>query len=126
MITTHSVNIASPSELRIGNLVLVCDQITDIPNGIFIDEHWDVVSGIPLSPEILEGCGFIDPAKNGMGYRLSINAMDELCWYKQDAELRYQTRGSGFTRNFGVKYLHQLQNLFHSLVGIELTFKLEK
>lgn len=93
---------------------------------------YDLAEPIPLTPEILEKCGFVDPSENGWGCRLSINSADELCWYRQDGPewgghgntVRYQSKGSGFTRDFNVKYLHQLQNLYFALAGEELTVNL--
>lgn len=79
---------------------------------------------IPLSYELLGKCGFIDPAKNGLGQRISVNSVDELCWYSQDNCLKYQTKGSGFSRDFNIKYLHQLQNIYFMLTMAELTINL--
>lgn len=87
---------------------------------------------IPITPDILQQFGFVDPANNGWGLRLYLNEADELVWYLQDqqfhgeARIKYQTRGSGFTRDFGIRYVHQLQNLFHALTGTELELKQEK
>lgn len=78
---------------------------------------------ITLTEEWLMALGFIDPSENGWGYRLPVNSADELCWYKQDNGIRYQTKGSGFTRDFGIKYVHQLQNLYYALTGEELRLK---
>lgn len=133
------------SELRIGNLIYYkrTPIITEIKivlavfdnNIILINEgnqdgaSWPKSTPqfepIELSYDLLtESCGFIDYAKNGMGCRIEVNSVDELCFYCDNGELRYQTKGSGFTRDFGVKYLHQLQNLYYMLTGKELTIKI--
>lgn len=92
-------------------------------------ENW--ICPIPLTPEWLGGFGFVDPANNGWGLRLSVSAMEELVWYRQDGpefngtyhSVRYQSKGPGITRDLGIKYIHQLQNLFYCLTGEELTIK---
>jgi hypothetical protein len=129
-----------PEELRIGNWVhheirWSYRQLGAIHSFDFQwdDEDWHAlgertidlneISPIPLTEEWLKKFGFKDPPKNGMAYRMNINSSDELCWYRQDDSLRYQTQGSGFTRNFGIKYVHQLQNLYYALTGNELTIK---
>lgn len=90
-------------------------------------ENW--IYPVPITRDFLiNKCGFIDPANNGWGCRLPVNSVDELCWYLQDElnndiGIRYQTQGSGFSRNFNVKYVHQLQNLYFTLTGKELEIK---
>lgn len=82
------------------------------------------IEPIPLTPEILEKCGFVDPANNGLGLRLPLDEVDEFCWYKHDNTIRYQTIGSGYTRAMNIQHLHQLQNLLFALTGTELNVKL--
>jgi hypothetical protein len=79
---------------------------------------------IPLTIAILKLCGFVDYAKNGCGCRLYLNNTDELFFGIQDNALRYQTRGSGFTRDFNIKSLHQLQTFYYLLTGKELEVSL--
>ena len=126
------------NELRLGNWVLEVDEFSRIYsldsggttfwkiNDInvhketlrVLETHEQRFKSIELSMSLLvNSCGF---AKNGFGCRLYLNNTDELFYGTQDNVLRYQTRGSGFTRNFDIKYLHQLQNLFFSLTGKEL------
>lgn len=62
---------------------------------------------------LIENCGFTDYAKNGWGCRLRLDKTRELFFGIQDQRLRYQTIGSGWTSDFNVKYLHQLQNLYY-------------
>lgn len=77
--------------------------------------------GITVTIELLiNNCGFTDCANNGWGCRLYLNNTDELFFGIQDKLLRYQTRGSGFTRNFDIKNIHQLQNLYYLLTAKEL------
>ncbi len=131
-------------ELRVGNRVLnngVIRKVTGlIPHGdkyiVLLDDpvtkrSLQDIHPIPLTPEILEQCGFEDVSlgKNGLAVRMMINSSDELAYWKDEGILRYQTRLSGFTRQFAhIKYLHQLQNLYFAMTGEELdgTINIEK
>jgi hypothetical protein len=88
-------------------------------SGCFWDNEY---SPIEITEDWLIDLGFKDlsSVNNKMAYRLDVNSVDELCWYKQDNNVRYQTKASGFTRDFNIKYVHQLQNLYFALTGDEL------
>ena len=114
--------------LQIGNLffhadkIIIVDGIDNSNECILVkDKHISIPSNecnAPITPELLQRYGFKVPAGNGWGYRMDVNSVDELCWYKQDGFLRYQTKGEGFTRSLEhIKYFHQLQNLYFSLTG---------
>lgn len=73
---------------------------------------------IPLTEEILFKCGFEKTIVNTM-----IKAWLNFSFYltiRDDGELFYEWNGG----NIQVKYLHQLQNLYFSLVGKELEVEL--
>lgn len=125
-------------EFRKGNIVcdvvsgewMIVDDINNHIGAILIDRNkYPLPNGwymgyVELSMDVLKRCGFEDLAGNGMGVRLTLNGSDEFFFGQQDKELRYQTRGSGFTRDFGIKYLHQLQNLYYLFTnGKELEIK---
>jgi len=124
------------TDFRIGNYVANGEQILIITGlvGDFIETEPVVKTGnektlylqpIPITPEWLQKCGFIDPAKNGFAYRININTMDEICYYVSSNELRYQTIRSGFTRWLDhIRYIHQLQNWFYYHIGHELKIDL--
>ena len=107
------------SELRIGNSVL--DPI-GLPKEVSLEVLKNISKGlvyepIPLSPEILEKCGFKKQLIKGKTDKywfekgeISYNEIHEKFWYH------------GVLEN-SPKYLHQLQNLYFSLTGGELTFK---
>ena len=85
----------------------------------------DKLEPIHLTPEILEKCGFERIGEKPFySCRLSLNSVDELAWYSLDNKLGYQTKGSGFTRDYQIKHLHQLQNLHFALTGEELKIEL--
>ena len=82
---------------------------------------------IPLTPEILEACGFEKEEDN---YTMKVNEqlfvyyggyerIVRLCFYDGNYSypVHYKNAGNQF------QYLHQLQNLFYSLTGEELTFQ---
>jgi hypothetical protein len=84
-------------------------------NGVYNSQ--EQLHGIPLTPELLEQCGF----KNGIirnfekGVKMSVG--DDTAYIGDLTS----TSGAGIT---GIKYLHQLQNLYFALTGEELTVNL--
>jgi hypothetical protein len=126
----------SPKDFRIGNLlqdkltgtILYVEGLTEtnivfqgipeltspLPNG------WQA-EPIPLTYALLLKLGFIDPTNNGWGCRLSLDSVDEICWYRQDPGfLSHQTKDSGFARKHKIKFLHQFQNFCHSILGVDI------
>jgi hypothetical protein len=129
-----------PTELRIGNKVLYSDipisfvdgkigtvQIIDGHNGcVWLEEDnenpygMDNISGLPLTPELFEKCGF------GKGGR----RIDEYGLLKITPDGRYEIvefTDAETYRSYDnrVQYLHQLQNLFCALAdGFDLEVKL--
>jgi len=120
-----------PNELRVSNLVAdrggkilsidwfdrykVCQQM--IIEGMEvhpITEEFEYLQPIPLTPEWLERFGFVADHENqtlGTYYDhgdYGVYMMgNEICDY--------------FYTDTRLKYLHQLQNLYHALTGTELT-----
>jgi hypothetical protein len=120
-------------ELRIGNLVY---HKNNAEPGLQQDEwaiNWvgsyDIATSIdypqnykpiPLTPGILEACGFKWAANihrwvHGCGYRLIQHN------YGFDSGI-----GDGSFLQPPLKYLHQLQNLFFTLTGSELTVNIKE
>lgn len=86
----------------------------DAINGV----AWPYCKPIPLSPEILEKCGF-EEKDNHKNFQFKVYTKDDFTfntnhgwWY--------------FNRNLDrqPKYLHQLQNLYYALTQNELTITL--
>ena len=80
---------------------------------------WKSLEPIPLSPEILENCGF---EKDRYGF----NHRDEHLsfYYKHGiANGTYEPAWKETLIGTPIKYIHQLQNLYFSLCGEELIFK---
>ena len=112
------------NEIRLGNWVRwggVNVEITTVTiyQRTFYKCTEGLVSGIPLTPEILIACGFVyveDYAE--YRYRESTNWFGVFNehnddWYFDKPEMSTVV----------IKYLHQLQNLYYSLTGQELTYK---
>lgn len=90
------------------------------------------VSGIPLTPEILEKCGFEWDKSNsdqfkdawceGHNSRFDLWVKDNVFYMKS----RYQEESINPRQHAmpHIKYLHQLQNLYYSLTGEELQISL--
>lgn len=131
------------SELRIGNLVSFVEdanrykdyhEVTDINTQIALCHNGDVDTGelfpIPLTPDILEKCGFV---KNKLG-EMSIEVTDpsfhlELMEGKENYFYPSITQTPDMDEERTVwlnriNSLHQLQNLFYCLVGEELSINL--
>jgi hypothetical protein len=107
------------NELRVGVNVFHHGHVWTI-DGMDI-ETWETFAHeyepIPLTEEWLLKFGF---EEFGLSIRVDVNRGDELCFYTQEKRLRYQTKGSGFTRDYNILYVHQLQNLYFALTGQEL------
>ena len=78
------------------------------------------IKGIPLTPEILEKCGFEKSSDPYGGY---------LSQQLENGKLRIAQDDNGFYHDAGfskprINHLHQLQNLYFALTGTELTIKL--
>ncbi|MCD8450457.1 hypothetical protein LNI98_12230 [Tenacibaculum dicentrarchi] len=123
------------NELRIGNLVNIKNKASGLEykeemvhGSLIMDLHSNgenssfIYSPIEITEEHLVRFRFLDLSsdKNRMGYRISINSSDELCWYRQTGKVSYQTKRSGFTRDFDVKYVHELQNIYFAFTSKEL------
>lgn len=120
----------APQDLRIGNWVLDEDgkmssvkSINDRTVGLHTtfyahSSSYKTISPLPLSPEILEKCGFEKQAENT--YSLE---PDFGCYIAKDGVMFYalidnESEGHLLTT---IKYLHRLQNIVHALTNTELT-----
>lgn len=112
------------NELRIGNWIRVFGgyaKVKLIPSELPIEP-------IPLTPEILEKCGFVEDRGNYWvdlmtHYLELINKLQG--WfpvYAQTPELSSEAEQRVLLNR--IDYLHQLQNLFFALTGTELNIDL--
>jgi hypothetical protein len=115
------------NELRIGNWI---EAVADMGNyQMKMTEHNftsvarnpNCVNPIPLTPEILEKCGFTkdgDFMSIDIGNNTIINCLGNGCWVDKIVNECEYSVGLG-----GADYLHQLQNLYFALTGKELEYK---
>lgn len=123
MITNHK-------ELRSGNWVLCNEEPLELTPKYIYDVSMNynplIVEPIPLSPEILERCGFsrtINNKDSGYSqYGLNINGLDLMFSVECNGQPEFYLCMVGVD----LLYLHQLQNLYWCLVGEELTYSARK
>ncbi len=110
-------------ELKIGNWILdgeVPVQVTEILKGRINHSQangapYDELNPIPLSPEVLERCGFETGGKFGI-----YKAPNGSLWELYGDVLYFFHRGTRISTD--IRSLHQLQNLFWCLSGTELEY----
>jgi hypothetical protein len=81
----------------------------------FSGTHYEDIQPIPLTPEILEKCGFIEIGKKCW----AISIFEVFQSGKDDNEFFIDVKWLHY-----FKYLHQLQNIFFALTGEELKIEL--
>jgi hypothetical protein len=125
------------NELRIGNLVMMGTrtivQINQLRGSevftntkvALIESAINDIKPIPLTPEILEKCGFEAP-----DYRFPNHSFYSLQnWLEVSGEVRQSiwllyANDDEYRTGTEFQYLHQLQNLYFALTGTELTVNL--
>lgn len=113
------------NELRIGNWILPEHNldgdfhlVTGIGEGSVNGYIQDWYSPIPLTPEILEKCGF--EATNGIEIKNYIWLV--IHCDSGEANIYNIYKNETLQLRIECKYLHQLQNLYFALTGEELVF----
>lgn len=125
-----------PNELRIGNWVNAgrVTAISEADNEVILFDGYtswrssvmqpDWLQPIPLTPEILEKCGFSKTVTSREGqylqYGLRIASFDFMFEFYADGEPQFYLDMVGID----ILYLHQLQNLAFSISNQELTITL--
>lgn len=105
------------NELRLGNWVL--DVYDNKVKVTIIDDTVDWAKPIPLTPEILEKSGFVKQME--WTYCIEIQVGQKLVYYL--GEKGWSIGNKNYSDFENLKYLHQLQNLYHALTGEELEIK---
>ena len=77
----------------------------------------DYYEPIPLTPEILEKCGFEKIYESKIHSTYWINGLSYYYWHERNIQY-----ASFKGLELESKYLHQLQNLYFALTGEELTY----
>lgn len=88
---------------------------------------FDYINGIPLTPEILESCGFEKFSAIGLlkCYAIMIDKENEIeLLITVGQQYAFMELPGWQNQNNKLNYLHQLQNLYFALTGEELTVNL--
>jgi hypothetical protein len=127
------------SELRIGSWVLLDTGMTlPQPHRIMSKDIYDLCEGllpeqinihpIPITPEILQKCEF-KYRRCGISGADMWQGLD--IWHKDGITFRgnISTARGGVLKLYGylnshIEYVHQLQNIYQSLTGVELNIQL--
>lgn len=125
-----------PKELRIGNLIApigygvsTCLVTGVSDDGVFVSGvpgmgllDFDEVDPIPITPEWIKRFGW---ASNGYGRYESEPYIQypTLAYDERSGLIGYNLHSSVCDWMGHIKHIHQLQNLWHSLTGTELTVK---
>lgn len=132
------------NELRVGNKVYFNGEIDTVwavyennkvntnDDNMSSEMGCELISPIPITPEILEKCGFIkSEIENGNpleGYYYSMELKEDkfcdLSLIEGDKNGVVEVCLFPYGNNFRYKYLHQLQNLYFALTGEELQVNL--
>jgi hypothetical protein len=140
-ITNHMIQ---QNQLRIGNYLCSSYPSSDIPyllqvdfiaskkdtprfeakNIGFIDCECDAdefgAQPIPITPEILEKCGFV---VNGNELMYDVNDIHTFIIESKNVGKYYYTGGEGVELSREIQYVHELQNLYYAIEGEELEVK---
>lgn len=119
------------AELRIGNWVekkqnlpVEYGKVTQVyMDGFTVDYHYPGgwYSPIPLSPEILEKCGFVQDSDDEATWMVLRTTKFDFIEGDRNGFCEVYM---DFDDGLRVQYLHQLQNLYFALTGQELNIKL--
>lgn len=114
-------------ELRLGNWIKVYGDVTCAWNLSSDDDvndegNGDHIQPIPLTPEILEKCGFEKQDDGDGGYYLELLSANGFLFVAGDKK-GYTDVFIDLWEQLRVRYLHQLQNLYFALTGNEINYK---
>ncbi len=137
------------SDLRIGNKVFNCDSeivtVLEIRDGFYLNDNgagqfFNTSNPIPLTGEILEGCGFvqhphftvqnlwyINIGRDRVISVACVGTFNEMVFINEEEPP--VVKNIIVARNYdydGKTHLHQLQNLYHSITGKELPVQFKK
>lgn len=116
-------------ELRVGNWIsfkgLWMGEISKLsPYSVEVKDNdnfypLDCFNPIPLTPEVLERCGFESINET---HRIGIGYMVFYCYPVGDVYQHWYLYHNNIRITSGIKSLHQLMNLYFALTGQELNY----
>lgn len=104
--------------------------LSDLGKDCKFSRNIDILEPIPLTPQIIEKCGFeehVDNSCRRWGYKLLILSKYTI----NTTPIYFMIYKNGtfdpsvFNRFIPIVYLHQLQNIYHDLTGRELPVDME-
>jgi hypothetical protein len=107
------------NELRIGNWVKIGHHQTTVFH-IIGDE--DFFEPIPLTPEILEKCGFKEMPSKGFNKVVRVRLKTIELSVFLNGNIYLERQGEDILLPLKYTHLHQLQNLYFALTGEELNY----
>jgi hypothetical protein len=112
-------------ELRIGNWVDDSKGILyQIEKSDFEFKNFNITTPIPLTTEILVKCGFYSKYKSvHMQWNIGGFYLHQKSDENDAHELIPEEQVFYYEFMYEIKYLHQLQNLYYALTGIELNYQ---
>jgi len=132
------------NELRLGNWVeeevlgrvrivaILSDTVAVVGKGMKMDRaiedrefslNLSNIKPVPLTPEILEKCGFEKQEDGDGGYYRELLSGNGFLFVEGDKK-GYTDVFIDLSEHLRVRYVHQLQNLYFALTGEELTINL--
>lgn len=123
------------NELRVGNWIKSIGfgnvKVYSILNNGLLCEHpiqfipitFNIADPIPLTPEILEKCGF-DIKINPIDGERTLYRKESISFYALKGKIQFERTEVIGNKITHIESLHQLQNLYFALTGEELTINL--
>lgn len=123
------------NELRLGNWMKLKAPMDPAPeyahvtqvymSGFSCDYHWtgNWYEPIPLTPEVLEKCGFTEASDTEYGGWISPFVNGEAIRIRLSGKSEFYYTANKYSNPAYIKSIHQLQNLYYTLTGEELTYK---
>jgi len=110
------------SELRIGNWVDLVGSNSSFQIDTIYDNELSGIEPIPLTEEWLERFGFELPAHTWIGNKFHLTEYGEGSKHPNGG-IWVVAMNKNNAIISEIKYVHQLQNLYHALTGEELTYE---
>ena len=121
LIPYQNAPIAIPAhETKVQGITIFGEVLTDnTPEHEGLKTHFNHVSGIPINELWLEKLGFKSIGLQGQVFEYLIDEHNRFT-IETDCKFFYPSLNYDFCCLYQIKYVHQIQNLYHALTGKEL------